>query len=121
MDLGNVASAALAVTLDRTAPAAFTPTPPTSGTAGAPVVYNAQHPEEGTAGFSYSLSSAPTGATINATTGVLNWTLFDFRPDWMGKKEQVFGIVRTDGSLKPSGILLRDTYARWAKQHPAPW
>lgn len=61
------------------------------------------------------------GAEDRKIVGVLNWTLFDFRPDWMGKKEQVFGIVRLDGTLKPSGILLRDTYARWKLKHPTPW
>ncbi len=61
------------------------------------------------------------GAEDQKIAGVTNWTLFDFVPDWMGKKEQVYGIVRTDGSLKPSGELLVATYERWAREHPAPW
>lgn len=61
------------------------------------------------------------GAEDQRIAGVANWTLFDFGPDWMGKTEQVFGIVRKDGSLKPSGELLKSTYARWRREHPAPW
>jgi cyclophilin family peptidyl-prolyl cis-trans isomerase len=72
--LDSAASSQLDVTLDRTAPLAFTSTPPTSATATAPLVYNAQNPEEGTAGLTYALVNAPSGATIHSTTGVLNWT-----------------------------------------------
>lgn len=61
------------------------------------------------------------GAENRRILGVANWCLFDFVPDWMGKKEQHFGIVRADGSLKPAGTLLQQTYLRWRQQHPAPW
>ena len=53
--------------------------------------------------------------------GVYNWTLFHFEPDWMGPGEQAFGIVNLDGSLKPAGELLKQTYARWRESTPAPW
>lgn len=61
------------------------------------------------------------GAEKQRITGVLNWTFYDFVPDWMGKFEQKFGIVRTDGSLKPAGVLLKQVYTRWAAQYPAQW
>ena len=66
-------TANLAVTFDTTAPAAFTSTPPTTATAGTPLTYDAQHPEEGTTNFRYTLVTAPTGVTINPTTGQLAW------------------------------------------------
>jgi hypothetical protein len=53
--------------------------------------------------------------------GVANWCAFAFLPDWMGKGEQSFGAIRLDGSLKPAGISLRDTYARWREKCRAPW
>ena len=67
-------TANLDVTIDPTAPGAFTSTPPTTGNAGSLLSYDAQNPEEGTSGFRYSLSNAPAGATINPTTGLVNWT-----------------------------------------------
>ncbi|MBI5834994.1 MAG: cellulase family glycosylhydrolase [Armatimonadetes bacterium] len=53
--------------------------------------------------------------------GVANWCAFHFKPDWMGKGEQSFGVIRLDGSLKPAGVTLRDTYARWREARRAPW
>lgn len=67
-------SAPVSVTLDTTPPPAFTSTPPTSGVTGQFLTYDAQNPEEGTAGFTYALLGPPTGATIDAATGVLSWT-----------------------------------------------
>ncbi|MEX2187538.1 MAG: Ig-like domain-containing protein [Pirellulales bacterium] len=64
----------ISVTIDTTAPAAITPTPPTTVLAGVAFSYNAQNAEEGQTGFRYSLSAAPTGMTINETTGVVAWT-----------------------------------------------
>ena len=61
------------------------------------------------------------GAEDQRILGVMNWQMFDFIPGWMGTKEQVFGMVRTNGSLKPAGELLKQTYAQWAKKYPAPW
>lgn len=61
------------------------------------------------------------GAEDQRILGVMNWCLFDFGPDWMGKREQVYGIVRADGSLKPAGEVLTQAYLRWKKQYPAPW
>jgi large repetitive protein len=67
-------SSTLAVTLDTTPPVPLTSTPPTTASNGIEVVYDAQHPEEGTPGFGYSLSGAPAGAVINPVTGVMRWT-----------------------------------------------
>ncbi len=67
-------STPLQVTLDTTAPQAFTSTPPTSAIAGHFLTYDAQSPSEGTVGFSYSLVGGPTGAAIDSATGVLSWT-----------------------------------------------
>jgi hypothetical protein len=53
--------------------------------------------------------------------GLYNWCAFHFAPDWMGKGEQAFGVIRLDGSLKPAGELLRDTFQRWRDEVPAPW
>jgi len=53
--------------------------------------------------------------------GVYNWCAFHFAPDWMGKGEQAFGVIRLDGTLKPAGELLRDTYQRWRREVQAPW
>ena len=66
------------------------------------------------------------GAEAAVSTGVnlaglYNWCAFHFAPDWMGKGEQAFGVIRLDGTLKPSGELLRDTYKRWRTDVPAPW
>jgi hypothetical protein len=61
------------------------------------------------------------GAEDQRILGVINWLLFDFGPSWMGAKEEVYGIVRTDGSLKPAGKLLKSTYADWARKYHAPW
>jgi hypothetical protein len=62
-----------------------------------------------------------TGAETAGVAGVYNWVLFHFEPDWMGKGEQSFGIVNLDGTLKPAGELLRDTYRRWREKLKAPW
>jgi hypothetical protein len=61
------------------------------------------------------------GAEAARIAGVLNWCAFEFIPDSMGPKEKTFGVILPDGRLKPAGIVLRDTYARWKAQAPAPW
>jgi len=61
------------------------------------------------------------GAEVAGIAGVYNWTLYEFAPDWMGKYEQSFGIVRVDGTLKPAGETLRDYYRKWRAQVKAPW
>ncbi len=61
------------------------------------------------------------GAEAARIAGVMNWCAFEFAPEWMGASEKSFGVIRLDGSLKPAGIVLRDTYARWKTQSPASW
>lgn len=67
-------SASLTVTIDTTAPAEFTSTPPTTITVGDPLSYDVQNPEEGTTGTEYSLVGAPTGVDIDPGDGTLTWT-----------------------------------------------
>ncbi|MDX9972877.1 MAG: hypothetical protein RBU21_07805 [FCB group bacterium] len=62
-----------------------------------------------------------TGVDATPIAGVFNWTLFHFEPDWMGRSEQSFGVVRLDGTLKPAGELLKSAYARWKNEITAPW
>ncbi|MEX2173763.1 MAG: Ig-like domain-containing protein [Pirellulaceae bacterium] len=81
------------VTLDTTPPAAFTSTAPTEALVGVPIVYDAQIPGEGTTGFSFSLTSAPVGATINPATGQLIWT-----PAAAQQGDHVFQIVAKDSA-----------------------
>jgi hypothetical protein len=61
------------------------------------------------------------GAEAARIAGVMNWCAFEFTPDWMGIKEKTFGVILPDGTLKPAGVILRDTYARWKAQSPASW
>lgn len=87
------ASTALKVTYDSVNPT-FTSTAPTTAQAGFNVNYNAQTNEEGgTTGLTYSLTSAPSGATINPTTGILTWT-----PTAASTTAQTFSIVATDAA-----------------------
>ncbi len=87
----SAASPALDVTLDTTAPGAFTTTPPTEASVGLPLVYDATAPGEGSAGFVYTLGSAPAGAQISGVTGELIWT-----PAENQVGSHVFQIIATD-------------------------
>jgi large repetitive protein len=74
--IGNAESplnASLQVTFDNSV-ADFTTPPPTTAEGNVPFTYDVNNPEEGQAGFAYSLINAPTGMTIDAATGVLQWT-----------------------------------------------
>ena len=86
-------SAAVTVTLDQTAPGNFLSTPPSSAMTGELLVYDANHPEEGQSGFRYSLSNAPTGATIDPAAGEFSWT-----PSSADAGLHSFGIVATDAA-----------------------
>ncbi len=89
----SAASTALSVTVDQTAPVALTSTAPTTAAINEALSYNAQHPEEGTANFRYSLTNGPTGATIDPSTGVLSWT-----PTSAQAGTNTFSIVVTDAA-----------------------
>ncbi len=86
-------SAGLELTLDQTTPAAFTSTPPTTGTSQSLIEYDAENPEEGDPGFRYSLQGEPSGAAIDADTGVFTWT-----PGSSNVGVNQFGIVATDAA-----------------------
>ena len=62
----------LAVTIDRTAPAAISSTPDDAAFVGVLFDYDVESPEEGD--VVYSLVGAPAAASIDPTTGVINWT-----------------------------------------------
>jgi large repetitive protein len=68
------ASPGLSVTFDFTEPVGIPSSAiPSNATVGQPYSVNLSHAEEGQ-GLVYSLSNAPAGMTIDATTGVINWT-----------------------------------------------
>ena len=100
-------SAPLNITRDTTPPGAFTSTPPTEATIGVPLVYNANAPGEGTAGFVFSLSNAPTGATINGVTGEVLWT-----PAANQAGNHVFQVVATDAAGNATNQTLNVTVAQ---------
>jgi VCBS repeat-containing protein len=93
-------SATLALTIDTTPPAEFTSTPPTEATVALPLEYDSAAPGEGTAGFVYSLTSAPVGAIINGVSGLVNWT-----PAANQVGNHVFQVVATD----PAGNTRQQT------------
>ncbi len=67
-------SPSLSVTYDSTAPVALASSVfPSTVQVGEPLSLNLAHAEEGT-GLTYSVSNAPNGLTINASTGVISWT-----------------------------------------------
>ena len=86
------ASPALTVKID-TALAAFSSTPPTAATVNVGLSYNAENSEEGQANFTYTLQNAPTGAAINASTGVVTWT-----PIASQVGQHQFEVVATDAA-----------------------
>jgi VCBS repeat-containing protein len=87
----SAASPALHVVYDTSAPT-FSSTAPTTALVGFDLNYNAQTNEEGgTSGLTYTLTNAPAGATVNATTGVVA-----FSPTATGT--QSFNVVATDAA-----------------------
>ena len=55
-------------------------------------------------------------AEKDRVAGVLPWCLYDYpikNPD-----ESRFGLVRSDGSLKPAAQVLRDAFLRWGHRKP---
>jgi len=53
------------------------------------------------------------GAEQGRAAGALAWCLHDY--PIKNPNESHFGLVRSDGSLKPAAIVLRDTFSRWSK------
>ncbi|MDZ4821471.1 MAG: putative Ig domain-containing protein [Planctomycetota bacterium] len=94
IDLISPPSTALSVTLDKIGPI-FSSTPPTSAVQGTALTYNAETDEEpndqaGTK-VTYSLTQSPSGATIHASNGTLQWT-----PSAAQAGAQVFRIRAVD-------------------------
>ena len=85
-------SPTLNVVIDTTSPS-FSSTAPTTGKAGVAYEYNAQSLDEGTTGVSYALSGAPTGMTIEPTTGAISWT-----PTSAQTGTQTFTVQLTDSA-----------------------
>ncbi len=70
----SLLSSALTITYDPTAPVQVTAGQiPSSATVGVNLNLNLSHGEEGS-GLVYALTTAPSGATINASTGLITWT-----------------------------------------------
>ncbi|HUT10052.1 MAG TPA: ELWxxDGT repeat protein, partial [Thermoguttaceae bacterium] len=67
-------SAALAVTIDTTPPGAITNTAPDVAQVGQLYAFDADSPDEGQAGVTYSLVGQPAAMTIVPQTGVIDWT-----------------------------------------------
>jgi cyclophilin family peptidyl-prolyl cis-trans isomerase len=101
--VASAASSPITVTKD-TAIASITSTAPSFATAGQAFTYDPVNPDEGTNGFVYSLVNGPTGATINATTGVVTWT--PSASNQVGAA--TFGIKTTDlaGNTKTQTVSL---------------
>ncbi len=89
----SAASAALNVTIDTVSPIAGVPSTALDAIAGLPFIFDTQNPEEGTAGFRYSLTDAPAGATINPVTGEITWT-----PTETQTGEQTIKVTATDAA-----------------------
>jgi cyclophilin family peptidyl-prolyl cis-trans isomerase len=86
------ASSTLTISVDTTT-SAFTSTPPTQAKVGTALTYNADNPEDSVTGSAYSLLNAPSGATINATSGAFSWT-----PTESQVGSHTFSIVFTDAA-----------------------
>jgi VCBS repeat-containing protein len=100
-------SAPLNITLDTTPPDDFTSTPPSEATVGVPLNYDASAPGEGTAGFVYSLTNAPTGASVNSVTGQVLWT-----PAANQAGDHVFQVVATDAAGNATNQTVNLTVAQ---------
>jgi large repetitive protein len=69
----SLSSTAFAMTFDSFLDV-ITPAFPSEAFGNVAISYNAENEEEGQQNFVYSLSTAPTGMTINPTNGVVSWT-----------------------------------------------
>ena len=83
------ASPGLSITYDATQPVLITGFP-TTANINSPLNVNLTHAEEGN-GLIYSFTTAPTGATINPSTGVITWT-----PTSTQQGNQSFTLALTD-------------------------
>lgn len=72
--VASEASAPITFTVDAAPPAAISNTAPALATISELYIFDAASDDEGETGMVYSLVDAPTGMTIDAATGVINWT-----------------------------------------------
>jgi VCBS repeat-containing protein len=99
----------------------ITSTPVTTGSVGAAYTYdvNATDPDVGDT-LTYALTTAPTGMTINATTGVISWTptlaqvgsqsvTVRVRDVALAQATQTFSVTVTDSNHAP--VAANDTYS----------
>ncbi|NMC21186.1 MAG: LEPR-XLL domain-containing protein, partial [Thermogutta sp.] len=71
--LNGPAASAYSFTIDKTPPV-VTSTPPSVVAVGQNLSYDVQTAEEATKGVRYAVVTAPAGLTVNAETGVVNWS-----------------------------------------------
>lgn len=87
----SLASTPLGVVIDTQV--SITTTPPQQAEVATELEYDADSDEEGDAGLTYALADAPGGASIDADTGVFQWT-----PALEDVGEHLFEIVVTDAA-----------------------
>ncbi|MBN1910231.1 MAG: tandem-95 repeat protein [Pirellulales bacterium] len=92
-------SDALTVTIDTQAPAAIASEVPAIAEILVPYSFDADSPDEGQSGLTYSLEGAPSGMTIDAATGQIAWT-----PTAAQAEPQEFDIVVTDAAGNTSVV-----------------
>ncbi len=84
-------STALVVSIDTTPPAAIASTAPGAAQVNQLYAFDADSPDEGESGVTYSLDGEPEGMTINAQTGLVQWT-----PNETQAFPQMFQILVSD-------------------------
>lgn len=99
------ASTSLSITIDATPPGEFTSVAPTGAIVSNDISYDANIAGD-TTGITFSLTNAPAGATINASTGVVSWT-----PSASQLGENNFSVVATDvaGNTTSQPLSIRVT------------
>jgi cyclophilin family peptidyl-prolyl cis-trans isomerase len=99
------ASTSLSITIDATPPGEFTSVAPTGAIVSNDISYDANIAGDAT-GITFSLTNAPAGATINASTGVVSWT-----PSASQLGENNFSVVATDvaGNTTSQPLSIRVT------------
>ena len=92
-DVESNLSPLLTVTVDNTAPGTLASHAPAEGFSNEPYSYDAEHAEEDTPGFNYSMAGAPAGMEIDNHSGLLSWTATD-----ADVGANVFDIVLSDAA-----------------------
>ena len=53
---------------------------------------------------------------VYQTAGAMNWCLLDYPIPLWQDAQRFFGIIRSDGTLKPAGYLMKSFYSRWKQK-----